>query len=392
VPGGGALVGDPRRGGRHAAAGGSRSAREPSLILKDVKPVGYHAWLDAQTLVLFVLGSPATLQLASATTGTSEVVASNIGRSLHRIPGTTRASFVDKSGAWTIRSLDPMTKTIEAIVATLDGSEDYAWTLSDALIRPGPEALLLPAGKDTTWRFRRSRAGVRQIATRGLAKAIGVWARWPWPTSEVRGSSERFTACQRSEGHKARLHGHSFRFAVRGGRHRTQSGWVLDFAEIKEAFRPFYEAQLPERHPPLRTPRAGAGALDLGPAEARHPGLCRVILHETCTAGPSRRRPGGLGWNRPGASPVSDAEASMSKTLAVPYFPALLGCAGRRPATFFHDPGSLVGVSVSRGQLAALSGRARLGALLLRARPVALRGARRQPIGRRVGSLSVSTD
>ena len=31
----------------------------PELLLPDVKPVGYHAWADAETLVLFVLGRPA---------------------------------------------------------------------------------------------------------------------------------------------------------------------------------------------------------------------------------------------------------------------------------------------------------------------------------------------
>jgi len=167
VPGGGALSVI-----RTAADGTQRLWRmplgpgEPSLILKDVKPVGYHAWLDSRTLVLFVLGSPATLQLANATTGASEVVGSNPGRSLHRIPGTTRASFVDKSGVWTIRSLDPATKKTEPIVATLDGSEDYDWTPSGLLIMgQGSKLFAYRPGKDTTWRFVAdlSGSGVRQI-------------------------------------------------------------------------------------------------------------------------------------------------------------------------------------------------------------------------------------
>src|SRR5829696_8894698 len=36
--------------------------RSPTLVLRDVKPVGYHAWLDEGTLALFVLGQPPTLQ------------------------------------------------------------------------------------------------------------------------------------------------------------------------------------------------------------------------------------------------------------------------------------------------------------------------------------------
>ena len=65
--------------------------KSPQLILADINPVGYHAWMNADQLVLFVLGAqgkPATLQIASVKTGKAEVAADNIGRSLHRIPGT----------------------------------------------------------------------------------------------------------------------------------------------------------------------------------------------------------------------------------------------------------------------------------------------------------------
>ena len=36
--------------------------RDPQLVLTDIKPVGYHAWLDVEIVALFVLGPPATLQ------------------------------------------------------------------------------------------------------------------------------------------------------------------------------------------------------------------------------------------------------------------------------------------------------------------------------------------
>src|SRR6187397_1171305 len=37
-----------------------RAGGEPRLVLTDIKPVGYHAWVDADHLALFVLGQPAT--------------------------------------------------------------------------------------------------------------------------------------------------------------------------------------------------------------------------------------------------------------------------------------------------------------------------------------------
>ena len=45
------------------------------------------------------------------------------------------------------------------------------------------------------------------------------------------------------EGHKcARLHGHSFQVSIHvSGEVEPQAGWVMDFADIKAAFRPIYE-------------------------------------------------------------------------------------------------------------------------------------------------------
>jgi hypothetical protein len=105
-----------------------------TLILPDVDPVGYHAWIDNDTLVLFVLGAqgkPATLQIASVKTGKSEVIAENVGRSLHRIPGTSLASVVLKeaSGEYWVKQLDVKTKKLDPLVKAVEGSSDrdMAW-------------------------------------------------------------------------------------------------------------------------------------------------------------------------------------------------------------------------------------------------------------------------
>ena len=67
----------------------------PRLVLDSIKPVGYHAWGDAHTLALFVLGSPPTLQIADARAPgrPGDVVARDIGRSLHGCRGVTRSLF-----------------------------------------------------------------------------------------------------------------------------------------------------------------------------------------------------------------------------------------------------------------------------------------------------------
>lgn len=92
-------------------------------------------------------------------------------------------------------------------------------------------------------------------------------------------------------GHKcARLHGHSFRIEVHvAGTLGAESGWVMDFADIKAAFQPLHD-QLDHRYlneiEGLDNPTSERLAewiwARLKPAL---PGLSKVVVHETCTSG-----------------------------------------------------------------------------------------------------------
>jgi len=126
--------------------------KSPSLILPSIDPVGYHAWVDTDRLVLFVLGGqgkPNTLQIASVRTGKSEVAAEGIGRSLHRIPGTSFASFVHRQGdSYTVKQIDIATRKIDPLIAAADGSSDrdMAWM-------PDGKTILMSSGtKIMSWR------------------------------------------------------------------------------------------------------------------------------------------------------------------------------------------------------------------------------------------------
>ena len=140
----------------------------PTVILERVRPVGYYAWADDQTLALFVLGSPNTLQLANTRTGNSDTITTNIGRSLHRIPGTHRISFVRKvePTEWWIESLDPASRETMRLVRLPEGVEDYAW-LPDGAILCGRDSKLLwwPGKPGDEW---------REIADLGTAGVKGI--------------------------------------------------------------------------------------------------------------------------------------------------------------------------------------------------------------------------
>ena len=110
-----------------------KTGREPTVILPEIKPVGYYAWLDTSTVALFVLGSPNTLQIGNTASGRARVVTTNIGRSLQRVPGGRRASFVQREGsAWVLKIVDPearadLTFRIDRIGPLPDSAEYVVW-------------------------------------------------------------------------------------------------------------------------------------------------------------------------------------------------------------------------------------------------------------------------
>jgi len=92
------------------------------------------------------------------------------------------------------------------------------------------------------------------------------------------------------EDHKCRrLHGHSFQVEiVVSGACDPNLGWVMDYADISRAFRPFWE-QLDHRYlndvPGLQNPTSEAIALWIWTRlKPVLPLLSEVVVAETCTA------------------------------------------------------------------------------------------------------------
>ena len=136
--------------------------KQPELVLPDVKPVGYHAWADDHTLALFVLGQPATLQIADTRTGKAAIVVRGLGRSMQRIPGSHAISFVERQGpaqpgeppALWIRALDPSTQRVTPLVSAVAGATeaDCAWAPGGLLLMAHGGVLYAWRGGDAEWR------------------------------------------------------------------------------------------------------------------------------------------------------------------------------------------------------------------------------------------------
>jgi WD40 repeat protein len=125
----------------------------PSLVLENIKPVGYHLWVDSDTLALFVLGKPNTLQLVDLRSGKAEVISENPGRILRRVPHENKFSFVHKVSdqEWLIKTFDLKTRNIATFIETFPGVEDYAWTPTGVLLMANGPKLFARKKSDFAW-------------------------------------------------------------------------------------------------------------------------------------------------------------------------------------------------------------------------------------------------
>jgi hypothetical protein len=139
--------------GKYPISGG-----KPVVLINNLK-VGYHAWVDKNSVLLFVLGDSSRNTLVYYTfhggAGTKyTTIAANIGRSLHKIPGQTAMSFVQKLGEkeGMIKRFDPATGKISDIAATLLAQDQLAWLQNNIILMSDGAALFsYQAGKDSAW-------------------------------------------------------------------------------------------------------------------------------------------------------------------------------------------------------------------------------------------------
>ncbi len=119
---------------------------EMLLASQKMGKVGYQAWLNANEAVVFVLGEPNALHYLNRSTGQDTVIARQIGRSLHRIPGQNAFSFVQQVGdSWLIRAYDPARKQVRDLATSHPDSEHYnTWTA---------DGTLLESRGNELWRF-----------------------------------------------------------------------------------------------------------------------------------------------------------------------------------------------------------------------------------------------
>lgn len=131
------------------------STGESYALIEDLT-VAYYVWYDENTIVSAVIEDDMlNLYLTDLRSGKNRKYATNVGRSLHRIPGSDLVSFISKSNAnqWQIKSLNPVTGRVRPIANTITGVEDMCWLNPKTLLSGKKNTLYkLTLQKDNYWK------------------------------------------------------------------------------------------------------------------------------------------------------------------------------------------------------------------------------------------------
>jgi hypothetical protein len=116
---------------------------KPIVLINHLR-IGYHSWIDENRLLLFVLDDSVhnSLHYYELDKNADTVIAENIGRSLHKIPGETAMSFVQKitDSQYVIKKFDPNTGVITPVIYTFPNHDFFCWV---AIHPPGNLKILL---------------------------------------------------------------------------------------------------------------------------------------------------------------------------------------------------------------------------------------------------------
>ncbi|MFD2098235.1 nuclear transport factor 2 family protein [Flagellimonas iocasae] len=124
-----------------------------SAPISDLK-IGYHVWYNDHILVSTVLvGNRMDLVVINLKDNTNHTYQRNVGRSLHKIPGTDLISYISKeNNTWEIKSLNPISGATKKIADTYHNEEDVCWLNTNTLVTgSGKSILTYDVRTDVVW-------------------------------------------------------------------------------------------------------------------------------------------------------------------------------------------------------------------------------------------------
>lgn len=101
----------------------------PLPVMERVDSVGYYCWFYKELLAYFKITEPSSLYMVVTDREKPQEIATNVGRSIQRIPNELAISFVEKTSKnqWTIKKVDTNFK-VSDLVNDWQDAEDHCWT------------------------------------------------------------------------------------------------------------------------------------------------------------------------------------------------------------------------------------------------------------------------
>ncbi|WP_222984507.1 nuclear transport factor 2 family protein [Flagellimonas meishanensis] len=107
--------------------------------------IGYHVWHNDHILVSSVLvENRLDLVVSNLKDGSNHTHQKNVGRSLHKIPGTNLIGYISKEKkTWEIKSMDPISGATQKIAEVYKNEEDICWLDENTLLTGAGKTLLM---------------------------------------------------------------------------------------------------------------------------------------------------------------------------------------------------------------------------------------------------------
>jgi hypothetical protein len=122
-------------------------------LLPNLKNIGYYAWINQDTLALFLVGSPHKLAVANVKTGTVETIVESIGRCL-KVDNNGNLIFVHKISTdnWVLKTFHIQDKSMSIVCKMPIGREDFDIMINGTLVvGDGSMIKTFLPGKDKDW-------------------------------------------------------------------------------------------------------------------------------------------------------------------------------------------------------------------------------------------------
>lgn len=128
----------------------SLDGKDPQVIMSNVDSIGYHAWINADSLVMFILTKPFSLQATNIKRQAPKVIATNIGRAIQKRKGSVLFTQEIDSVKW-IHSVDNK-NNISKVISCIKGSEDFVLINDNTLLMAsGSKLFKFEENRDKQW-------------------------------------------------------------------------------------------------------------------------------------------------------------------------------------------------------------------------------------------------